>query len=54
MRKIWWMFLFSWMSALSLSGCANGGLFCDPNYQHCGGNSPQTQNEIADEVGQML
>lgn len=47
------MIFFLLLSAFSLSGCAGGGLFCDPRYEHCGTN-PQMQDEIADEVGQML
>lgn len=42
------------VSSLLLSGCANGGLFCDPRYEHCGDATPQAKDEIADEVGQML
>jgi len=53
MKKCW--FILWLLTALSLSGCANG-LFstCDPRFQHCGGADPKMQDEIADEVGQML
>jgi hypothetical protein len=48
MRKFLIFFLL--FGLLSLTGCAT----CDPRFQHCGGDNPQMQDEIADEVGQML
>jgi hypothetical protein len=51
MNKIWIFCLL--LTTLSIGGCAGGGLFCDPRYNHCG-TDPQMQDEIADEVGQML
>ena len=48
MRKLWIFFML--VTALSLTGCAGGGLFCDPRYQHCGGANPKMQDEIADLV----
>ncbi|MBS0350750.1 MAG: hypothetical protein JSR33_06130 [Proteobacteria bacterium] len=52
MKKVWFFCLL--LVTLALTGCAGGGLFCDPRYNHCGGSDPQMQDEIADEVGQMI
>lgn len=51
------LILMLFFGVLSLSGCASdGSIFstCDPRFNHCGGEDPQMQDEIADEVGQML